>query len=73
MCRGFGNLIAKVANEILEEHLKNFPSQFNSADNLTREKTVQEVFDENSTWFQPHKNFNQDGISHFEHIQWKKG
>ena len=72
MSRGFGNLIAKVANEIPEGHLKFVPSQFNSADNLTREKTVQEVFDENSTWFKPHKNFNQDGVPHFERIQWKK-
>ena len=72
MSRGFGNLIAKVANEIPEGHLKFVPSQFKSADNLTREKTVQEVFDENLTWFKPHKNFNQDGVPHFERIQWKK-
>ena len=30
------------------------------------------MFDENSTWFKPHKNFNQDGVHHFERIQWKK-
>ena len=38
LSRGFGNLIAKVANEIPDGHLKFVPSQFNSADNLTREK-----------------------------------
>ena len=48
MSRGFGYLIAKVANEIPEGHLKFVPSPFNSADNLTQEKTVQELFDENS-------------------------
>ena len=67
--RGFSNLIAKVANEIPDGHLKFVPSQFNSADNLTQERTVQELFDKSSTWFQPHENFSQDGIPHFERIQ----
>ena len=48
LSRGFENFIAKVANEIPDRHLKFVPSQFNSAGNLTREKTVQELFEESS-------------------------
>ena len=48
LSRGFGNSIAKVANEIPDGHLNFVPSQFNSADNLTREKTVQQLFEEGS-------------------------
>ena len=72
LSRGIGNLLAKVANEIPEGHLIFVPSELNSVDNLTRERTVQEQFDKNSKWFQPHKRFNEDGISHSARIQWKK-
>ena len=69
LSRGFGNLIAKIANDIPAGHIKFVPSQFNSADNLTRAKTVEELFDQKATWFKPHANFNHIGAPHFERIQ----
>ena len=46
---GFENLIAKVANEVPDGSLRLVPSQLHLVDNLTREKAVQEPFDENAT------------------------
>ena len=72
LSRGFGNLIAKIANDIPAGNIRFVPSQFNSADNLTRVRTVEELFDQQATWFKPHANFNQIETPHLERIQWKK-
>ena len=72
LTRGVGNLIARVANEISEGHLRFVPSEYNSADNLTRIRTVDELFKKEATWFRPHINFDQIGVPHFERMQIKK-
>ena len=72
MTRGVGNLIAKIAHEIPEGHLLFVPSEYNSADNLTRPKTTDELFAKESNWFQPHPSFNQIGIPKFHRMQMKK-
>ena len=72
LTRGVGNLIAKIANEIPPDHLNFCPSEYNSADNLTRIRTVDDIFDENSTWFTPHHHFNQTGVPKFERVQLRK-
>ena len=61
--RGVGNLIAKIAF---------VPSEYNSADNLTRPKTTEELFAKDSNWFQPHPSFDQIGIPQFHRMQVKK-
>ena len=48
------------------------PSEYNSADNLTRVRTVNDLFSDESTWFTPHPSFNQPGIPYFDRVQIKK-
>ena len=48
------------------------PSEYNSADNLTRPKTTDELFAKESNWFQPHPSFNQIEILQFHRMQVKK-
>ena len=48
------------------------PSEYNSADNLTRPKTTDELFATESNWFQPHPSFNQVEIPQFHRMQVKK-
>ena len=72
LTRGVGNLIAKIAHEIPDGHLLFVPSEYNSADNLTRPKTTEELFAKDSNWFQPHQSFDQAGIPQFHRMQVKK-
>lgn len=72
LTRGVGNLIAKIANDVPADHLLFCPSECNSADNLTRIRTVDDIFSKNSTWFTPHLHFNQPGVPKFERVQMKK-
>ena len=44
LTRGVGNLIAKIAHEIPDGQLLFLPSEYNSADNLTRPKATDELF-----------------------------
>ena len=59
LTRGVGNLIAKIVSEVPKAQLNFVPSEYNSADNLTRLKTVEQIFSKDATWFQPSVYFNQ--------------
>ena len=72
LTRGVGNLIDKTTHEIPEGHLLFVPSEYNSADNLKRPKTTEELFAKDSNWFQPHPSFDQTGIPQFHKMQVKK-
>ena len=65
-------MIAKIATDIPADHLLFCPSECNSADNLTRIRTVDDVFNKSATWFTPHPHFNQPGVPKFERVQMKK-
>ena len=72
LTRGVVNLIAQIANTIPPGHLLFCPSETNSADNLTRIRTVDDIFNERATWFAPHEYFHQEGIPHFARVQLQK-
>lgn len=70
--RGVGSLIATIVNDIPTGHLKLYPSECNSADYLTRVRTVEDIFGEGATWFTPHPHFNQTVVHKFERVQSRK-
>ena len=62
-------MIAKIVNDIPDGLCNFVPSEYNSVDNLTRIKTVNELVNASSTWFKPHPKFDQTGISVFDRVQ----
>ena len=51
LTKGVENFIAKTANEVPDGHLKFVPSEYNSAEYLTRARTTEKLFATNSIWF----------------------
>ena len=72
LTKGVGKLFAKIVNEVPKAQLNFVPSEYNSADNLTRVKTVEQIFSKDATWFQPSVYFNQPDIPKFVRVQVKK-